>query len=187
MLDARDAAPPAEWLEQLTTARLPTLASLANAIREDQPAVVQGITTPFNSGVNEGRITDLKLQKRIMAGRGESRCSATASSSWPCSDAATCDGASPAHGGTLQLHGNLARASRACTPTTVAVGPRGDAQSRARDFSNGRRGSRQSATQLFRLPLDQGGEAGHRVGTEEDLLRVWDGRLPGHGRASGYR
>ncbi|WP_228120191.1 hypothetical protein [Streptomyces fagopyri] len=45
------------------------MASLANAIREDQLAVVQGITTPFNSGVNEGRITDLKLQKRIMASR----------------------------------------------------------------------------------------------------------------------
>nr|WP_260859900.1 transposase [Streptomyces cupreus] len=69
MLDARDAAPLADWLEQLATSRLPALASLAKAIREDQPAVVQGITTPFNSGVNEGRITDLKLQKRIMAGR----------------------------------------------------------------------------------------------------------------------
>ncbi|MFJ4624427.1 transposase, partial [Streptomyces sp. NPDC088812] len=69
MLDARDAAPLPDWLEQLTTPRLPALASLAKAIREDQPAVVQGITTPFNSGVNEGRITDLKLQKRIMAGR----------------------------------------------------------------------------------------------------------------------
>ncbi|MFB7294207.1 ISL3 family transposase [Actinacidiphila glaucinigra] len=71
MLDTRDAAPLPGWLEQLTAARLPALASLANAIREDQPAVVQGITTPFNSGVNEGRITDLKLQKRIMAGRAE--------------------------------------------------------------------------------------------------------------------
>ncbi|MFF4020688.1 ISL3 family transposase [Streptomyces sp. NPDC001843] len=69
MLDARDAAPLPAWLQQLTITRLPALASLANAIREDQPAVVQGITTPFNSGVNEGRITDLKLQKRIMAGR----------------------------------------------------------------------------------------------------------------------
>ncbi|MFB7337783.1 hypothetical protein ACFC00_40240 [Streptomyces adustus] len=69
MLDARDATPLPGWPEQLTVARLPALASLANAIREDQPAVVQGITTPFNSGVNEGRITDLKLQKRIMAGR----------------------------------------------------------------------------------------------------------------------
>ncbi|MGP4088807.1 ISL3 family transposase [Streptomyces sp. KR55] len=69
MLDARDASSLPDWLEQLTTARLPALASLAKAIREDQPAVVQGITTPFSSGVNEGRITDLKLQKRIMAGR----------------------------------------------------------------------------------------------------------------------
>ncbi|MFD7836148.1 hypothetical protein [Streptomyces sp. NPDC059761] len=69
MFDTRDAAPLPDWLEQLTSARLPALASLAKAIREDQPAVVQGITTPFNSGVNEGRITDLKLQKRIMAGR----------------------------------------------------------------------------------------------------------------------
>lgn len=69
MLDARDAAPLPGWLEQLTVTRLPALASLANTIRGDQPAVVQGITTPFNSGLNEGRITDLKLQKRIMAGR----------------------------------------------------------------------------------------------------------------------
>ncbi|MFC9931909.1 transposase [Streptomyces sp. NPDC127190] len=69
MLDTRDAAPLPDWLEQLTTAGLPALASLAKAIREDQPAVVRGITTRFNSGVNEGRITDLKLQKRITAGR----------------------------------------------------------------------------------------------------------------------
>ncbi|WP_405976448.1 hypothetical protein OG496_54685 [Streptomyces sp. NBC_00988] len=67
MLDARDAAPLPDWLDQLAASGLSALASLANAIREDQPAV-QGITTPFNSGVNEGRITDLKLQKRIMAG-----------------------------------------------------------------------------------------------------------------------
>lgn len=69
MVDARDAALLPDWLEHLATSRLPALASLAKAIREDQPAVVQGITTSFNSGVNEGRITDLKLQKRITAGR----------------------------------------------------------------------------------------------------------------------
>ncbi|MFE0134507.1 ISL3 family transposase [Streptomyces sp. NPDC059037] len=69
MLDARDAAPLPGWIEQLEASRLPALASLARALREDQLAVVQGITTPFNSGVNEGRITDLKLQKRITAGR----------------------------------------------------------------------------------------------------------------------
>ncbi|WP_307717974.1 ISL3 family transposase [Streptomyces sp. V4I23] len=69
MLDARDAASLPDWLDHLASSGFPALAGLAKAIREDQPAVVQGITTPFNSGVNEGRITDLKLQKRIMAGR----------------------------------------------------------------------------------------------------------------------
>ncbi|MFJ8955169.1 ISL3 family transposase [Streptomyces sp. NPDC102381] len=69
MLDARDAAALPNWLDQLAMSRLPSMASLAKALREDQPAVVQGITTAFNSGVNEGRICDLKLQKRIMAGR----------------------------------------------------------------------------------------------------------------------
>ncbi|MGW3971020.1 transposase [Streptomyces ardesiacus] len=69
MLDNRDAAGLSDWLDHLAASNLPALASLAKAIREDQAAVVQGITTPFNSGINEGRITDLKLQKRIMAGR----------------------------------------------------------------------------------------------------------------------
>jgi transposase len=69
MLDARDATLLPNWLEKLTSSRLTAMASLATALREDQPAVVQGITTAFNSGVNEGRITDLKLQKRITAGR----------------------------------------------------------------------------------------------------------------------
>ncbi|MFI8952576.1 ISL3 family transposase [Streptomyces sp. NPDC053750] len=69
MLDARDATMLPDWLDQLATSQLPALAGLAKALREDQPAVAQGITTTFNSGVNEGRICDLKLQKRIMAGR----------------------------------------------------------------------------------------------------------------------
>ncbi|MGW3942804.1 hypothetical protein [Streptomyces phaeochromogenes] len=69
MLDTRDATSLPDWLNNLAASGLPALTGLANAIREDQPAVVQGITTALNSGVNEGRITDLKLQKRIMAGR----------------------------------------------------------------------------------------------------------------------
>ncbi|MDI3418026.1 transposase [Streptomyces luteolus] len=69
MLDTRDAAPLPDWLDHLTASNLPALADLAKSLREDQAAVVQGITTPLNSGVNEGRITDLKLQKRITAGR----------------------------------------------------------------------------------------------------------------------
>ncbi|MCP3820238.1 transposase [Streptomyces sp. A3M-1-3] len=69
MLDARDAAQLPDWLDQLTASGLAPLAGVARALREDQHAVAQGITTPYNSGVNEGRITDVKLQKRIMAGR----------------------------------------------------------------------------------------------------------------------
>jgi hypothetical protein len=69
MLETRDATPLPDWLDQLAASRLPALAGLAKAIREDQPAVVQGITTSFNSGANEGRITDLKLQKTVLAGR----------------------------------------------------------------------------------------------------------------------
>lgn len=69
MLDNRDATPLPNWLDQLTASGLPPLAGIATALREDQHAVRRGITTPYNSGVNEGRITDVKLQKRIMAGR----------------------------------------------------------------------------------------------------------------------
>ncbi|MET8331513.1 transposase [Streptomyces sp. NPDC005181] len=69
MLDTRDAAPLQEWLDQLTNSGLTPFASIATALREDQKAVAQGITTPHNSGVNEGRITDVKLQKRVMGGR----------------------------------------------------------------------------------------------------------------------
>ncbi|MFD7168517.1 transposase [Streptomyces violascens] len=69
MLDAQDAALLPAWLDRLATSRLPALASMARSVREDEAAVVQGITTSFSSGVNEGRITDVKLQKRIMGGR----------------------------------------------------------------------------------------------------------------------
>ncbi|MGA5135521.1 transposase [Streptomyces olivoreticuli] len=69
MLDVQDAALLPGWLDRLTTAGLPPLASMAKAVREDEAAVVQGITTPFSSGVNEGRITDVKLQKRITGGQ----------------------------------------------------------------------------------------------------------------------
>ncbi|WP_436843764.1 ISL3 family transposase [Streptomyces hundungensis] len=69
MLDNQDAAPLPGWLDDLTNSGLAPLAGLAGALHEDRHAVAQGITTPYNSGVNEGRFTDVKLQKRIMAGR----------------------------------------------------------------------------------------------------------------------
>ncbi|WP_369244490.1 hypothetical protein [Streptomyces sp. R41] len=69
MLGARDAALLPGWLDQLASSGLAPLAGIATALREDQQAVTQGISTPYNSRVNEGRITDVKLQKRIIAGR----------------------------------------------------------------------------------------------------------------------
>ncbi|MEV5064719.1 transposase [Streptomyces sp. NPDC053794] len=69
MLDTRDATPLPNWLDKLTASRLPVMAGLVKALRKYQQAVAQGITTVFNSGVNEGRITALKLQKRITSGR----------------------------------------------------------------------------------------------------------------------
>ncbi|MFJ2135367.1 hypothetical protein ACIOMQ_31775 [Streptomyces sp. NPDC087845] len=69
MLDNHDATPLPRWLDDLANSGLAPLAGLAGALREDRHAVAQGITTPYNSGVNEGRITDVKLQKRLMAGR----------------------------------------------------------------------------------------------------------------------
>ncbi|WP_374325232.1 ISL3 family transposase [Streptomyces sp. AP-93] len=69
MLDNRDATSMPQWLKDLADTGLASLTGLARALREDRDAVAQGITTPYNSGVNEGRITDVKLQKRIMAGR----------------------------------------------------------------------------------------------------------------------
>ncbi|WP_369222327.1 ISL3 family transposase [Streptomyces sp. R39] len=69
MVDQCDATELPGWLERLATCGHPTLAGLAKGIREDQDAAVQGIITPYSSGMNEGRVTDVKLQKRITAGR----------------------------------------------------------------------------------------------------------------------
>lgn len=69
MLANRDAAPLPTWLDELSHSGLSPLAGIAGALREDQHAVIQGINTTYSSGVNEGRITDVKLQKCLMAGR----------------------------------------------------------------------------------------------------------------------
>lgn len=71
MVDNQDAAPLPGWLRDLAQSGLAPLTGLAGALHEDRHAVAQGITTPYNSGVNEGRITGVKLQKRIMAGRAD--------------------------------------------------------------------------------------------------------------------
>jgi transposase len=71
MFDTGDPEPLPDWLNELEASHLPGLPSLAKVIRDDLPAVVQAITSPYSSGVNEGRITDVKLQKRLMAGRAK--------------------------------------------------------------------------------------------------------------------
>jgi hypothetical protein len=63
MVGSRDTTPLPDWLDALSSSGLAPLAGLARALHEDQHAV------PYNSGVNEGRITDVKLQKRVMGGR----------------------------------------------------------------------------------------------------------------------
>ncbi|MFD5753475.1 hypothetical protein [Streptomyces sp. NPDC127033] len=57
---------------------LASLAGLAGALHEDRCAVAQGIT--ITSGGNEGRITDVKLQKRLMDEPAGVPLSVTASS-----------------------------------------------------------------------------------------------------------
>ncbi|MER6526342.1 transposase [Streptomyces sp. NPDC001508] len=69
MLDNRDAGSLSSWLDELSSSGLPPLAGLAGALREDRHAVAQGIATIYSSGVNEGRITAIKLQRRLKAGR----------------------------------------------------------------------------------------------------------------------
>ncbi|MGW7198503.1 hypothetical protein [Streptomyces chryseus] len=71
MLENRDATLLPGWLDDLANSRLPPLAGFAGALREDRHAGAQGITTPYNSGVNEGRITDVKPQKLLVAGRAD--------------------------------------------------------------------------------------------------------------------
>lgn len=58
-----DPGPLPDWLSQLETSRLPGLPSFVKVTRDDLPAVVQAVTSLYSSGVNEGRITDVKLQR----------------------------------------------------------------------------------------------------------------------------
>lgn len=121
MLDDRDAAPLPDWLNDLANSGLVPLAGLAGALHEDRHAVAQGITTPYNSGVNEGRITDVKLQKRIMAGRARRPAPPPPSGPDRPPPPPLCG---PADRVTEMISGyeNLARATFTCTPTTSTAG-----------------------------------------------------------------
>ena len=60
-----------EWIKQVRTGALPALPSFANGLSGDLAAVHAGLTSPYSSGVNEGRVADLKLIKRQMGGRAK--------------------------------------------------------------------------------------------------------------------
>ncbi|MCX5559527.1 transposase [Streptomyces sp. NBC_00038] len=57
------------WIDRAEDAELPMIRAFARNLRNDLDAVIQGLTSPFNSGIVEGRVTDLKSIKRQMAGR----------------------------------------------------------------------------------------------------------------------
>ncbi|MFJ9543858.1 ISL3 family transposase [Streptomyces sp. NPDC101225] len=57
------------WITQVKKNGISQLASYANGLLNDLDAVRAGVALPHNSGVAEGRVTDLKLIKRQMAGR----------------------------------------------------------------------------------------------------------------------
>jgi transposase len=59
------------WLQAAETSRLPEFASFAAGVRQDQAAILAGLTLPWSSGQTEGQITRLKLLKRSMYGRAK--------------------------------------------------------------------------------------------------------------------
>ena len=59
------------WLKAAETSHLPEFESFAAGVRQDQAAILAGLTLPWSSGQTEGQITRLKLLKRSMYGRAK--------------------------------------------------------------------------------------------------------------------
>ncbi|MFJ9381395.1 transposase [Streptomyces sp. NPDC101455] len=57
------------WITRARVDGIPQLASYTNGLLNDLDAVRAAVTLPHSSGVAEGRVTDLKMIKRQMAGR----------------------------------------------------------------------------------------------------------------------
>lgn len=58
-----------QWLDAVRQVDLPSLHTLAVGIDRDGEAVIAGLTLPWNSGVVEGRVNQIKMLKRQMFGR----------------------------------------------------------------------------------------------------------------------
>jgi len=59
------------WLKAAETSHVPEFESFAAGVRQDQSAILAGLTLPWSSGQTEGQITRLKLLKRSMYGRAK--------------------------------------------------------------------------------------------------------------------
>lgn len=60
-----------DWIITAHAADLPELHTFANGLEKDWDAVVQGLTTRWNSGPVEGRVNHIKMIKRQMFGRAK--------------------------------------------------------------------------------------------------------------------
>jgi transposase len=59
------------WLSEVEASHVPELESFARGIRQDQAAVLAGLTLPWSQGPLEGHVNRLKLIKRSMYGRAK--------------------------------------------------------------------------------------------------------------------
>ncbi|WP_369776576.1 transposase [Streptomyces sp. R33] len=60
-----------DWAVSARAEELPNLRSFATGLEKDWEAVVQGLTTHWNSGPVEGRVNHIKMVKRQMFGRAK--------------------------------------------------------------------------------------------------------------------
>lgn len=60
-----------DWIIAVRTADLPRLHAFATGLERDWDAVLQGLSTRWNSGPVEGRVNHIKMIKRQMFGRAE--------------------------------------------------------------------------------------------------------------------
>jgi transposase len=58
-----------QWISDVRAAELPGMSSFAKGLEQDLDAVIQGLTSRWNSGPVEGRVNHIKMIKRQMFGR----------------------------------------------------------------------------------------------------------------------
>ncbi|MFE6744213.1 transposase, partial [Streptomyces tubercidicus] len=76
-----------DWINTVRTADLPRLHAFATGLEKDWDAVLQGLSTRWNSGPVEGRVNHIKMIKRQMFGRAKlpllrKRVLLTAAANW---------------------------------------------------------------------------------------------------------